>query len=139
MPETDYQWRNERPVLGYRNDDQYYDRSNDNRTYGYGYGNTSGPVVRVRPRWAWVADQRAYVAVNSNRDYDMFRVGGWYYLNDGGTWYRADRWNGTWMLIDTRYVPSQVVVLSSPDRRRAWDRDWNRHRYRDRDRDRDRN
>ena len=87
--------------------------------------NDATPVVRMRPRWRWMPRERVYVAVNGNRDYDMYRFGGWYYINDNDNWYRANSWNGPYVLIQDRSVPRAVFSVTN------WrDRDWrDRRRY----------
>jgi hypothetical protein len=129
---SDYQWRNARPTWSAYNGDN--DDDNDNR-YG-NWNNTTGNwrntvVVRNEPRWEWMPDQQVYVAVNPDRDYDMFRSGSTVYVFDNGNWYRSNAWNGRYMMVSRASVPRAVMTeWQSNDWR---DRDWRDRDWRDRD------
>lgn len=52
-------------------------------------------------------------------DYDLYRYGGWYYIVDDGSWYRARSWRGPFTYIQMNAVPRDVVTV--PMRyRRTW-------------------
>lgn len=104
-----------------------YDR---NERYGQTDSYVQVPVIRRRPHWHWMADQRVFVNTDNDRDYDMYRVGSWYYVTSNGAWFRARRWDGPYEMIQTRMVPQPVFSVTS----NPWDRSNRRHHH-DRDRD----
>src|SRR5260221_7182749 len=111
MSDTRYQWRSPRPVYGaggYNRDD----RGDYNRDDRYGRDNTNYRYVQVQPRWQWLASGQIYVAVNPDRNYDMYRSGSWYYLQDNGTWYRSSSWNGPYAMIEMGSVPRVVYMTN---------------------------
>jgi len=66
--------------------------------------------------------------------FEVFWADGWYWMRDPRFgWYRAVDWDGPWVLVEPRWVPRPVVVLSHrpgwhPPRGAwyRWDR-WERH------------
>jgi len=87
-------------------------------------------------------------------DYDIYQVGGLWYYNYNGDWYRARSYNGPYRFVSYQSVPRRVYMVNTRYRRHWNDyrdvhygryRDYNndrrwrhRHRY-DRDRDYDQN
>ena len=83
----------------------------------------AGEVVRVRtvslapaapritfttsPHWVTVPGTTVYRVRDDERpSYDMLRYGSRYYVYDQGYWYRSSRWNGPFVTIEERYVPT---------------------------------
>lgn len=120
IPETRYQWRSSRPVYGAgrydQNNDGQYDRSSggyDRTSGGYDRNdNTNYRYVQVQPRWQYLPSGQIYVAVNPDRNYDMYRSGSWYYLEDNGTWYRSGSWNGPYAMVEMGSVPRVVYMTN---------------------------
>jgi hypothetical protein len=64
------------------------------------------------PRWVVVPGTRVYeVDYDERPNYDMFMYSGFYWVYDDGYWYRASRYNGPFMAVDARYVPTQIYYV----------------------------
>lgn len=57
-------------------------------------------------------------------DYDYFRYGTYYYVYNGGYWYRAPRYRGPFIAIREAYVPR--VFYGLDDRGYHWRHGWKR-------------
>ena len=80
---------------------------------------------RSAPRWRLVPGTQVYMARNAGpMNYDMFRVGSTFYIYaDNGEWYRANRWNGQFVAIDSRNVP--MAISRVPEREwRSYPSEW---------------
>ena len=81
--------------------------------YGFTVGVTNAPppprIVRVEPTLMLVPGTSVYVA--TNYEYDMFRYSGRYYLLYDGYWYRSSSYAGTFVSVDVRSVPRQIVEV----------------------------
>jgi hypothetical protein len=101
-----------------RGNDQGYDRGNDQDTYfGFRMDVSNAPpppriYFRNDPDVVYVPESGAYVVVNS--DYDMFRYGDSWYVNQDGYWYRARSYRGPYVVVDARSVPEPIY--QTPDR-----------------------
>jgi hypothetical protein len=77
-------------------------------------GTRPAPVVvfEREPDVVLVPSTRVYYV--GGLDYDLFRYGQFWYINDGGYWYRARNYRGPFGQIRFESVPRQVVYV--PDR-----------------------
>ncbi len=73
------------------------------------------PVVVAPPSMVWMPALGAYVALGVQQP--IFYLGGAYYYNDGGGWYRGPHYGGPW-----NRLPGPP-----PQLRRFHDRDWGRY------------
>ena len=73
------------------------------------------PVVMAPPSMVWMPALGAYVALGVQQP--IFYLGGAYYYNDGGGWYRGPHYGGPW-----NRLPGPP-----PQLRRFHDRDWGRY------------
>jgi hypothetical protein len=133
MSDTQYQWHGSRPTLAYNPNDNDNRYGNDNNAYNSNRdrGYRVAPMVTIQPRWRWVPEQHVYVAANPDRNYEMFRSGDWYYVNQDGTWYRASRWSGPYAYVQDNTVPYEVVTVSrsGPYQNRYYDNNGYQNRY----------
>jgi hypothetical protein len=122
--------------------DQYdngYERNARNTYYGYMIDVTNAPApphiyFRGQPDVLYVQETGAYVVDNPDIDLDMFRYGDYWYVSEGGYWYRSVNPRGPFVAIDARTVPE--AVYDTPDRHwkhrpmreDRWDDRWNRGR-----------
>lgn len=77
-------------------------------------GSRPAPVVvfEREPDVVLVPSTRVYYV--NDLDYDLYRYGQFWYINDGGYWYRARNYRGPFAQIRFETVPRQIVVV--PDR-----------------------
>jgi hypothetical protein len=54
----------------------------------------------------WVIDRRAY-----GSDCDVFAYGGNWYAYSGGYWYRAPSYDGPYVAVEVRRVPSRIFQV----------------------------
>jgi len=111
--------------------------------FGFQIGVTNAPppprlYFREQPRIVFVPQTQVYVVQNVS--YDMFRYGRFWYVSQGGYWYRAPSYRGPFRVVDARYVPRPIYsVPANHWKHRRWDnhrnRDWDGRRH-DRHRDR---
>jgi len=75
------------------------------------FGNRPAPVVvfEREPDVVLVPSSRVYYV--GGLDYDLFRYGQYWYINDGGYWYRARNYRGPFGQIRYDTVPRQIVVV----------------------------
>jgi YXWGXW repeat-containing protein len=65
---------------------------------------------RRSPRWVAVPGTRVMVVRGHDRPrQDLFRLGGTYYLEVSGYWYRSNSPNGPYVTIDARRVPTELA------------------------------
>ena len=77
-------------------------------------GSRPAPVVvfEREPDVVLVPGSRVYAV--GGLDYDLFRYGQFWYMNDGGYWYRARNYRGPFGAVRYESVPRQIVMV--PDR-----------------------
>ncbi len=83
---------------------------------GVGF-NVPPPVVvyHQEPRWVMVPNERVYVVDDDDLGYDYFRYGGWYWIYNNDSWYRARRYNGPFVGIRADFVPEPIWRLGDRD------------------------
>ncbi|MEO5618785.1 MAG: hypothetical protein ABIS67_13540 [Candidatus Eisenbacteria bacterium] len=60
----------------------------------------------ITPRWEVIPGTRvSWVRQQERPNYDLFRYGSRYYIYNDGYWYRSDRLNRRFTVIDERYIP----------------------------------
>jgi hypothetical protein len=62
----------------------------------------------AEPQVILVPETRVYY-VPQVVDYDMYRFGSWWYVNQSGYWYRSKRYQGPFTYVDYDRVPVQIV------------------------------
>ncbi len=80
-----------------------------------GVGNAPPPprvVFDAPPRMEMEPGSRV-MYLSEDRGYDMFRYGSYYYVSNGGYWYRSRNYRGHFRAIDARQVPQQVYNVPS--------------------------
>lgn len=71
-------------------------------------------VFSSPPSMVLVPGTRVYVVRAGDRPaYDYYRYGSTYYIYNDGYWYRSTAYNGPYRVIETRYVPRQIVTVRS--------------------------
>ena len=80
-------------------------------------GPRPAPVVVFDREPDVVLVPRSHVYAVSGLDYDLYRFGAYWYMNDGGYWYRARSYRGPFASIEYRYVPRAVTVVPARYRR----------------------
>ena len=70
------------------------------------------PVVAfpAPPQEVIVPDTQVYYVPEAT-DYDMYRVGPYYYVNRDGYWYRAHHYGGPFAVVQYSRVPHDLLVL----------------------------
>src|SRR5262249_4295057 len=64
-------------------------------------------VLSVRPHEVYTPEERVYVGdAPAYGDEDCFHYEGFYWVFNDGYWYRARRWNGPFLVVHPRYVPT---------------------------------
>lgn len=63
-------------------------------------------VIEQPPEFVVLPQVGCSVAVNL--PYDLYRIGGGYYLYRGNAWYRAARYSGPWRTVEHRALPWQL-------------------------------
>jgi hypothetical protein len=84
------------------------------------------------PQWRYLPDLDVYVLADDRFEYDMFRVGGTFYLFSEGYWYRASDPRGPYVAVEVRHVPDRILRIDDRDYH------WRRHPQAWRDSDHDR-
>jgi hypothetical protein len=74
-------------------------------------GNPPAPVVVFdrEPDVVLVPNTRVYCV--AGLDYDLFRYGQYWYMNDRGYWYRARNYRGPFAAIHYEFVPRPIVYV----------------------------
>jgi hypothetical protein len=116
------------------------DSTGRTRTYfGFTLGIESAPpppplVFSGDPRYDDIEDSEVRVVECPDPGSDLFVYGGAYYLYSAGFWYRSDRYDGPYAVLEVRRVPRPVLIV--PERhwhhRPRWDSE-DRHDRGDRD------
>ncbi len=65
------------------------------------------------PRMTLDAVSGVMVLDEPDPGYDMFRYGGYYWVQSDGYWYRCDRYDGSFVVVDAREVPRHVYRVSA--------------------------
>ena len=66
-------------------------------------------VFHDEPHMVYVPDEQVYVVDDpAEGNYDCFRYGGYWYAFNGGSWYRAPRWNAAFVVIHPARVPVEI-------------------------------
>jgi hypothetical protein len=95
-------------------------------------GNAPPPprfVHREEPRLVLVPSLDVYVVANDDYDSDVFRYGAFWYVCDGGYWYRARSYRGPYALINVRSVPTPIFYVPRERwRHHEWGPRWVRER-----------
>ena len=65
------------------------------------------PVVMAEPP-AMVMVPRSQVYFAPDPQIDIFFYGGFWWSPQGDRWYRAQAYNGPWVIVEKRYVPAPV-------------------------------
>lgn len=79
-------------------------------------GSRPAPVVVFEEEPEVVLVPRSRVYYVEHRGYDLYRYGRYWYINDGGYWFRAAGYRGPFVGIELRHVPRSITVV--PDRYR---------------------
>ena len=92
--------------------------------FGFNIGiNNAPPPPRVRffqpPPVEIVPNTSVYVVENPY-GYDMFQYGGFFYVSNGGYWYRAHSYRGPFVAVDARYVPRAIYSVPPGHWRHDW-------------------
>ena len=70
-------------------------------------------VFHREPHVVYVPAQQTYIVDDpAVGDYDCFRYDGYWYAFRAGYWYRADRWNGRFVVVHPARVP--VAIYNIP-------------------------
>lgn len=66
-------------------------------------------MFHAEPHVVYVPEEQVYVVDDPGAgDYDCFRYGGYWYAFRAGYWYRADRWNGRFVVVHPARVPVAI-------------------------------
>jgi hypothetical protein len=74
-------------------------------------GSRPAPVVVFDREPDVVLIPRSRVYFVGGLDYDLFRYGSYWYINDGGYWYRSRGYRGPFRAIAYDRIPRQIVVV----------------------------
>jgi len=76
-----------------------------------GIGIPAPPVVRfeAEPPVEIVPQTQVYYAPEP--DYDLYRYGGWWYVNSNGYWYRSHSYNGPFGPVVYESVPHAIIAI----------------------------
>jgi hypothetical protein len=83
-------------------------------------------VIDRRPNFVELGSQGFSVSYGSK--YDIILLNNAYYLNQGGLWYRASNYNGPWVVVRDRALPSRIRRHRMEDIRRFRDEEYRRNR-----------
>ena len=76
-----------------------------------GIGIPAPPSVVFEHEPEVVLVPRTRVYYTSQPDYDMYRYGGYWYVNRDGYWYRSSSYNGPFTYVVYDRVPRSIVVV----------------------------
>lgn len=82
-------------------------------TLRFGTGHTFW--VEGDPALTLVPNTTVYYTTGA--DYDMYRFGGYYYINNGSTWYRSASVSGPFTRVNFQKIPREVTVVPVEYRR----------------------
>lgn len=80
-------------------------------------GDHPAPVVVFDREPDVVLVPRSRVYYVDHEGYDLYRYGRYWYINDGGFWFRASSYKGPFVGISVGRIPRQVVVVPARYRR----------------------
>jgi len=80
---------------------------------------SSGRTFEISPRMATIPSTNVFYLRDDTADYDLYRYGDSWYLNDGGSWYFANTWRGPFVSIRVSVVPHEVLTIPY-GYRRGW-------------------
>jgi hypothetical protein len=85
------------------------------------------------PRTILIPDTQVYY-VEGVDDYDMFQCDGWWYIDNGGYWFRAPSYRGPFVAVSFDYVPRMLLNVPSayahqPYRPGVWRNDSRQYGY----------
>jgi hypothetical protein len=80
-------------------------------------GSRPAPVVVFDREPEVVLVPRSRVYYVDRQDYDLYRYGRYWYINDGGYWFRASSYRGPFVSLKVGRVPRQIVVVPARYRR----------------------
>jgi hypothetical protein len=66
---------------------------------------------REDPEWRYLPDYDVYVLADESHDYDMFRLGGTFYVYNSGYWYSSSNVRGPFVVVEERRVPKRVFQV----------------------------
>jgi hypothetical protein len=69
------------------------------------------------PHFNYLTDRRVSVISDDNFNYDMLSSGRYYYLYNGGYWYRSQSPRGPFVAIEARRVPRQIFDVNDQEYR----------------------
>jgi hypothetical protein len=78
-------------------------------------------MVNSEPHFRYLSDLQVSVVSDESFGYDMFSVGGSYYLYSEGYWYRSQNPRGDFVAVDARRVPRRILDVDDQQYR------WRRH------------
>ena len=70
-------------------------------------------VVREQPHLLLVPGSTVYVVDDHRVGYDWFLFNGYWYIYNGGYWYRAHRHSGPFVAIQPKLVPAAIIRVPS--------------------------
>ena len=68
--------------------------------------NVGVPILKAAPEVVYVPQSQVYVAPSV--EYNLFFFQGYWWAFHGDRWYRAGGYNGPWIIIERRLVPSPL-------------------------------
>ena len=80
-------------------------------------GDRPAPVVVFDREPDVVLVPRSHVYYVEHSGYDLYRYGRYWYINDGGYWFRASSYRGPFLSIAVGRVPRSIVVVPAQYRR----------------------
>ena len=85
------------------------------QTVSLRYGNAHTFWVEGTPTLELVPTTTVYYTTGA--DYDLYRMGDYYYVNNGAAWYRSTTVAGPYTMVAATKVPQQIVVVPQTYRR----------------------
>jgi hypothetical protein len=80
-------------------------------------GSRPAPVVVFQHEPDVILVPRTHVYYVADLDYDLYRYGRYWYINNGGYWYRAASYRGPFVNISVGLIPRSIMVLPAQYRR----------------------
>lgn len=105
--------------------------------FGFQIGIASAPppprfVFHGAPHLMRVPSSDVFVVSDAGFGYDEFRYGSYWYVSNGGFWYRGASYGGPYVVIDVRQVPSPIFYVPRERwRHHQWGPNWVRYAGRD--------
>lgn len=98
-------------------------------------GGSPAMEFQSTPSWVTVPGARGVYVVRDDMrpSQDIFRYNNRYYVYSGGNWYRSNRLNGRYVVVNERNLPVQFYDVPQ-DRWRAYPASWQgKHKHKDKD------